>query len=255
MKHPVARIFFCILVCLFFVAGPERLSAEETAVETQRITSIIDKVIDAYGGKEVVEGIHSLYAKGKIEAFMLRDQGTYELYFKRERKLRVETKYKRSFEVRVLNGDRGYRGSGTLPLEEVYGPRFFSMVYHYKHLNIIHDLAKGVYQIRSAGESLLGGSKAEVFTLNDKEGAIMDIYVDAKNSLIVKVAAHFTEGNKKIDLSAEFSDFKKVGGSVFPFTITNYAGGLKIAQTVIEKYSLNPDISDSFFAPSFIHSL
>ena len=83
----------------------------------------------------------------------------------------------------------------------------------------------------------------------------MDIYVDAQNSLIVKVTAYFTEGNKKIDLSSEFSDFKKVGGSVFPFTITNYAGGMKIAQTVIEKYSLNPDISDSFFAPSFIHSL
>jgi len=75
VKHPATRIFFCILVCLFVVAGPERLSAEETAVETQRIASIIDKVIDAYGGKEVVEGIHSLYAKGKTEAFMLRDQG------------------------------------------------------------------------------------------------------------------------------------------------------------------------------------
>jgi len=82
----------------------------------------------------------------------------------------------------------------------------------------------------------------------------MDIYVDAQNSLIVKVTAHFTEGNKKIDLSAEFSDFKKVGGSVFPFTITNYAGD-EDSPNSYRKYSLNPDISDSFFAPSFIHSL
>jgi len=255
VRHLVIRIFFCIFVCLFLVAGPERLLAEETTGEAQRITSIIDKVIDAYGGKEVVEGIHSLYAKGKIEAFMRRDHGTYELYFKRERKLRVETKYEHGFEVRVLNGDRGYRGSDTLPPEEVYGPRFFSMVYHYKHLDIIHDLARGIYQIRSTGGSLVGGNKVEGLRLNDKEGAIMDIYVDAQNSLIVKVTAYFTDGNKKIDLSSEFSDFKKVGGSVFPFTITNYAGGLKIAQTVIEKYSLNPDIADSFFTPSLIHSL
>ena len=255
MRHPATHIFFCILVCLFFVAGPERLPAEDTAGEAQKITQIIDKVIGAYGGKEVVEGIHSLYAKGKIEAFMLHDHGTYELYFKRERKLRVETKYGHRLEVRVLNGDRGYRGSGTKSPEEVHGPQLFSMVYQYKHLNIIRDLARGSYQIRSAGTSLVNDNKVAVLRLNDKEGAIMDIYVDAQNSLIVKVTAYFTEGNKNIDLSSEFSDFKKVGGSVFPFTITNYAGRLKVAQTVIEKYSLNPDISDSFFAPSLIQSL
>jgi hypothetical protein len=255
VRHPATLIFFCVSVFLLLVAGPGPLHAEDAADEAQKITLIIDKVIDAYGGKEVVDGIRSLHAKGKIEAFMLHERGTYELYFKRERKLRVETKYGNGFEVRVLNGDKGYRGSDTRPLEEVYGPRFYSMVYQYKHLNIIHDLARGVYQIHSAGTSLLRGNKVEVLRLNDKEGAMIDIYVDAQNSLIVKVAAYFTEGNKKIDLSSEFSDFKKVGGSVFPFTITNYAGGMKIAQTVIEKYSLNPDIADSFFAPAFIHSL
>ena len=255
MKNLITPIFFCILVCLFFVAGPECVLAEETTDEAQKITSTINKIIDAYGGKEVVAGIHSLNIKGKIEAFMRRDHGTYEVYFKRERKLRVETKYQNSFEVRVLNGNRGFRGSGTLPPEEVHGPRYFSMVYHYKHLDIVNDLSKGVYQIRSTGESLVNGNKVEVLRLNDKEGAVMDIFVDPKNSLIVKVTAHFTDGNKNIDLSSEFSDFRKVGGTVFPFTITNYAGGMKIAQTVIEKYSINPDISDSFFTPSFIQSL
>jgi hypothetical protein len=71
----------------------------------------------------------------------------------------------------------------------------------------------------------------------------------------VKVAAYFSAENKQIDLSAEFSDFRKVGDSVFPFRITNYAGGLKVAQTVIEKYSLNPNIADSLFLPSAIQEL
>ena len=255
MRHLMARIFSCLLLCLFFVAGPKGLFAGEMTDETQRITSIINKVIDAYGGKEVIEGMDSLHAKGEIEAFMLHDHGTYELYFKRGRKLRVETKYEHSSELRILNGDRGYRSTDSLPIEEVYGLRYLSMVYQYKHLNILHDLVGGTYQIRSAGRSSVNGNNVEVFRLNDKEGAMMDIYIDAHNSLIVKVAAYFSEGNKKMDLSAEFSDFKKVGGSVFPFRITNYAGGLKIAQTVVEEYSLNPNIADSFFAPSIIQSL
>ena len=102
---------------------------------------------------------------------------------------------------------------------------------------------------------MTSGDNIEVFRLNDKEGTVMDISVDKQTFFIVKVAAYFSAENKQTALSAEFSDFRKVGGSVFPFRITNYAGGLKIAQTVIEKYSLDPPIADSFFVPSAIQSL
>lgn len=254
MTHRI-RGFFYILMFFLLVSGPKTICAEETSSEVQRITSIINKVIDAYGGKDIIEGIHSIHAKGKIEAFMLHDRGTYEFYFKRGGKLRVETKYEHSSEVRVLSDERGYRSTDTLPFEEVYGPRFLSMVYQYKHLNILHDLITGAYRIRSVGLSRTSGDNIEVFRLNDKEGTVMDVSVDKQTFFIIKVAAYFSAENKQIDLSAEFSDFRKVGDAVFPFTITNYAGGLKIARTVIEKYSLGPSMADSFFMPSTIHSL
>ena len=252
MRYQIRSLFY-ILFFLFLILKPGGLHAEEPSKEAQRITSIIDKVIEAYGGKGVIEGIQSLSAKGKIEAFMLDDQGTYEYYFKRGRKLRVETKYKHSSEVRILNGDKGYRGTDKLPFEEVSGPRYLSIVYQYKHLNILHDLITGTYQIRSGGRDAVS-DHVEIFRLVDREGAVMDIFIDTHTAFIIKVTAYFTAGNKQTDLSSEFSDFKKVGNSVFPFRITNYAGGFKVAQTVIEKYSLNPDIADSFFAPTRIQS-
>ncbi|MGC2061550.1 MAG: hypothetical protein WA610_01135 [Thermodesulfovibrionales bacterium] len=231
------------------------MSAEEVKDEAGRITSVINKVIDVYGGKEVLEGIYSLHVKGETEAFMLHDQGTYELYFKRGRKLLVETRYARSTERRILIGNRGYRGTGTLPLEEVFGPRYFAMLYHYKHLDILHDLLMGTYQISSRGRSSVNGRNVEIFRLQDKEGTIMDICIDVQNFQLIKVTGYFSAENKKIDLSSEFSDFRKVGGSLFPFRVTNYAGGVKIAQTVIDKYYINPDIADSLFEPPIIHSL
>ena len=255
MRQLIARILFNILLCLFFVTRPSDLFAGEVTDDGQRVTSIVNKVLDAYGGKETIENIRSLHAKGETEAFMLRDHGTYELYFKRGRKLCVEIKYERSSELRLLNGDRGYRSNNGLPFEEVYGPRYFAMVYHYKHLDILHDLIQGTYRIRYEGKSSVNGNNVEVFNLNDKEGTVMDIYIGETNSLILKVTGYFSAGNKKMDLSSEFSDFKKVGGFVFPFRITNYAEGLKIAQTVINKYFLNPDIANSFFEPSIMQSL
>jgi hypothetical protein len=175
---------------LLLIPGSKALCAEEPSSEAQRITSTMNKVIDAYGGKDIIEGIHSLHAKGKIEAFMLHDHGTYEFYFNRGKKLRVETKYEHSSEVRILNDERGYRSTDTLPFEEVYGPRFLSMVYQYKHLNILHDLITGAYQIRSVGLSYSSGDNIEVFRLNDKEGTVMDIFIDRQTFFIVKVAAY-----------------------------------------------------------------
>ena len=142
-----------------------------------------------------------------------------------------------------------------MPIEEVFGARYFAMVYQFKHLNILHDLVEGTYQIQSMGKASVGRSGVEVFHLNDKDGAIIDIYVDEHDFHILKVTGYFKERGKQIDLSAEFSDFKKVDGSVFPFRITNYAGGLKIAQTVIDDYFLNPDIPDFLFEPATMRSL
>jgi hypothetical protein len=249
------RSLCAVALVIFLAALPVGLCAEEQTSESGRIAAVIRKVIDTYGGKEAIEGVHSLYAKGKIEAFMLRDQGTYELYFKRGRKLRVETKYAKSSEVRILDENRGYRSTDKLPLQEVYGHRYLSMVYQCKHLDILHDLLSGTYESRSMGQSFVSGKKVEVFRLNDKEGAVMDIFVDTQEAVIIKVTAYFSSGRKQIDLSAEFSDFQKVGDSLYPFRITNYAGGLKVAETVIEKYSLNPEIPPSLFAPTVFQSL
>ena len=253
MRYQIRSLFY-ISLFMVLIAVPVSLHAEGPSDEDIRIASIIEKVIDAYGGRDAIEGIQSINAKGKIEAFMLHDQGTYEYFFKRGRKLRVETKYGNSSEVRLLNGDKGYRGTDKLSLEEVSGPRYLSIVYQYKHLNILHDLVTGAYKMRSYGSSV-AGDHIEVLKLVDKEGAVMDVFIDTHTAYILKVTAYFSAGNKQTDLSSEFSDFKKVGNSVFPFRITTYAGGMKVAQTVIEKYSLNPDIADSFFAPTFFKSL
>jgi hypothetical protein len=248
--------FLLCSLCLSFIAWPAGAFAEEAlSDEAGRISSLVDKVIDTYGGREAIEGMHSLHLRGKIEAFMLHDRGTYELWFGRGRKLRVEAKYQHAWEVRILNGERGYRSSDTLPLEEVFGPRYFAMVYQYKHLDILHDLMKGTYQIRPAGKSSLNGSDVEVLRLKDSEGTVMDVAIEPRTSLIVKVTGYFSAENKKTELSAEFSDFRKVGALLFPFRITNYAGGMRIARTVIDEYSLNPDIADSLFGPQAIHSL
>jgi hypothetical protein len=241
----------CILIVLFFL--PVLLEASSAAAAPaahEDVGSLVSKIVAAYGGKGVIEGMKSVYAAGKIDAFMRRDHGTYEVCFKRPRKLRVETKYQESSETRILNGDTGYRGMDGQPLSEAEGGSLLAMVYQYKHFDLPYGLLKDAYSVTGKGKEDLNGKAVEVLHLIDSEGPPMDVYVDTRTFFIVKVTGYFVvAGGRSTALSAEFSDFRKVDGTVFPFRIANFGGGYRIAETTMSVYRINPPIPDSLFAP------
>ncbi len=240
-----------VLIAFFFIACSAGVSsAAEAAGAAGDIQSLVSKIITAYGGKDVIEGLKSVYAAGSIEALMRQEHGAYEVFLKRPRKLRVETKYQRSSETRILNGDIGYRGVDGLPLSQAKGDSLLAMVYQYKHSDLPYGLLKDAYSIDIKGKEDLNGKQVEVLHLTDSEGPPMDVYVDTHTFFIVKVTGYFEmAGGKPTALSAEFSDFRKVDGTMFPFRITNFAGGFKIAETVVKTYKINPPMPDSLFEP------
>jgi outer membrane lipoprotein-sorting protein len=238
-----------VLTVLSLIIGFSRMTSAAPGT-TENIPSLVPKIIAAYGGKHAIERLKRVRASGTIEAFMRQDHGTYEIYFKRPRKLRVETKYQGSSETRILNGRRGYRGMDGFPLSRAEGDSLLAMVYQYKHFDLPYGLLKGAYSITSAGKEDLKGKPVEVLHLSDREGPPMDVYVDTHTFFIVKVTGYFTmTRGRSTALSTEFSDFRKVDGTVFPFRITNYAGGYKIAETTMKTYRINTTMPSSLFAP------
>ncbi len=239
-----ALIFWPILLATVFI---QPVCA---ANQGESISYIRAQIIKAYGGKKILERTVAVHAIGHIDAFMRQDRGSYGLFFKRPRKLFVETRYQRSSETRILNGDTGYRTMNNAPLSKVNGYRLLSMVYQYKHFDLPYGLLQNAYKVTFKGKEALNGRPVLVLHLADKEGPPMDAYVDAGRFLIVKVTGHFVLGpGMAATLSSEFSDFRKVDGAVFPFKVTYYAGGMKIAQTVFKSYQVNPPIPDSLFKP------
>ena len=244
------RVFPVLLVVFSMVAHIQMAFAADTVERPEYVKSLVSQVIAAYGGEKAVEGTTGVHAVGVINALMRHDRGTYELSFKRPGKLRVDTKYQRSLETRILNGNNGYRGTDEVPLAQVKDLRLLAMVYQYKHFDILYGLLKGLYSVSRKGNEDLSGNRVEVLHLVDQEGPPMDAYVDARTFLIVKVTGYFAmPGGQTTTLSSEFSDFRKVADTVFPFTIASYAGGQKIAETIMKTYSINPAIPDSVFAP------
>lgn len=251
----IGPLLFMLLLFLF-VSSPaapgentydagtvEKLKKAETA------DVIIQKVIEAYGGKKTIENITSVYTEGRIKAVAFNDEGSYVRYFKRGRKLKVDIEYSRSSERRILDGRKAYESIDMAPFSETAGASYLAIVYQYKQLDLPHELLTGAFSLHYEGKRDLNGIETAVLDLNDNEGPPMKIYVSMKDFHIIKVSGSFSMGGNAMDLSSEASDFRKVDGTVLPFKITNYAGGQLIAETSIRKYKINPKLSDSLFSP------
>lgn len=245
-KLIVKGIAFILISILAF---PFSSFAAQEEKQTPDAKPFVSKIIEAYGGRKKIENIKTVYASGKINAFMRGDRGKYVLYFKRDRKLRLELSYSRSPEIRILNGGRGWRGAGRETLMEVSNNRYLAMVFQYKRLDLPHGLLTGSYTIEDAGSDVINDKKVRVFELGDSEGPRMKIYVDAERFYIVKVSGFFMMGQLTTELSAEYSDFRVIDGTPFPYRIINYAGGHKVGETIMEKYSVNSGMDDSIFSP------
>jgi len=240
-------LFFAVLLA---VAGCQDRSAgkQPAAAGQDRINEVVDNVINAYGGPQVVKNFFSLSAEGTIDApEMYRGEAKYVLYVKRSRKLRIETQSRGFLELRVLNGRRSYYKANGFPLIEVRGPRYLAMVYQYEERMMPYELLTRRFDLTDEGASELNGTPVEVLRLRDKRGLKIKIYIDLKRYLIVKNSAVFTMNGVASELTSEFQDFRLVDKMPMPFKIINSADGRKVGETAIRAYELNPPLGNGLF--------
>jgi hypothetical protein len=233
--------FLSAFVILLFFISLSHAEENENKAKT-----IVSKIIDAYGGTKHLAKITSMSAEGHIKSFFNKDEGTYFRYIKRERKLYVEIKYSRSAEKRILNGDKGYRGTGE-KLSEAKGPSYDAMVYQYNQLDLPYGFIDNFFRVTYLRKDSLDNVAVEVLKLEDKYNHDIEVYISAKDFMILRVIGTFGKDDSAMCLSAEFSDYKKVEGTLLPFKITNYADNSKISETEMTKYSVNPSIDESTY--------
>jgi hypothetical protein len=250
LRFDPTRVALAFLAVLAIVAGGRDMGAGTASSYSSPVETIVRRIIDAYGGGTVLESIHSFSATGVLESPLYEKPAKYSVALEQQgRKLRVEIESGNAFELRILNGTRGYYRSTDSPMIEVSGSRFLAMVYQFKELTMPHQLMISSFTIVDGGGSTVHGTPARLFLLRDSEGPPMKLYIDAESHRIVKDSGVFAMGGAVTELSSEFRDFKKVDGRLFPFRVINYAGGQKIGELHISEYKVNPVLPDSLFLP------
>jgi len=192
-------------------------ATETNAIPTVAPTVIIKNYIKAIGGEEAVKKITTLQQNGEMEM-----QG---------QKLTVIIKNMApnlsSMEISM---------GGQTAMKQVYnGKTGYSMQMGQKAELTGDDLAerkddKGygaqLYyatdgtKIEAAGTAQVGTADAYKLTVTSPSGKKKTEYYDAKSGLLLKEERTVTKGGAEISQSTEYSNYKKVGEVLFPFTLT-----------------------------------
>ncbi len=228
---------------------PLSATTRESNQYSSDVEDLVSRVVEAYGGREKLQNMQSVYGEGEIKAFVSGKRGSSVTYLARDRKLRVETLFKGSSEVEILNGERGWRTAKNGALQRVDGIRYLGMIYQFKHLYLPYGLMKGTYRIKDAGWEMFRGMAVRILDLSDDEGPPMKVFIDTETYRIVKVIGYFTIDDSEATLTIVFGDFKTVDGVPFPFRMTDYGNGFKIKETVMKSYSLNGKMDQALFSP------
>ena len=190
----------------------------------QSVDDVVARAIEARGGMDRIKTERTQRITGKIS--LASDSGQLVVEFKRPGKMR---------EMVTLNGEPHVRTTeGNVP-EMAGSADFEGPLVDYK--------AKG-NKIELAGQEEVGDRMAYKLVISMKNGENRVDFVDAKSYLELK-----WEGKVGDNVfESYFSDYRKVDGLMFAFTIDSGLKGQPSNQKImLEKVEVNPPIDDARF--------
>jgi hypothetical protein len=205
------------------------------------VSELLDEMVAEYGGGKNLEKLNFHRSVWDLEALMRGDVGTDTRYVVLPARLRVELRYSKSTEIRVLNGDQAFRSFNDSPAQIASGPRLDSMKLQMMRLYTPLTLLE-----RKGDLSLTEDGTYKLLTLTDGTRKVQ-YFVNPKTLRIEKVAGQLGVEGQVMEFLTEYSDFRKVDGVLMPHKEVKYAGGFNTAVLTLKEVALNEKFDEGIF--------
>jgi hypothetical protein len=223
--------------------APETGTAK-TAVSEPTVDQILEKYVQALGGREALEKITSRVTKGTLEAPDLK--GEIEIYAKAPNKLLIVQ------DVEGIGVSRdGYDGQAAWAENPMFGVReksgpelaavAISSDFH-APLKIKQHYSK----LEVKGKEKIGDREAWIIQATSAGGTPLKMYYDTQTGLHVRTEAEMESLGGKISVQTTLEDYRDVDGVKLPFTTSQETPMSKAVIRVIEVKS-NVTIDDARF--------
>jgi outer membrane lipoprotein-sorting protein len=208
--------------------------------------SILDKHIEASGGKEAYKKMKNAVLKGSMDIMGMRAEVTI---YKAEPNLTL-TEVNIPEMGKMLEGFDGKNGWSYNPMQGPSIKQGREADEAKTGADFREEEWKNRYsKVETVGIETVAGEECYKVALTHKSGMAMTNFYSKKSGLLIRTDATAFTAMGEIEGQVVFKDYKKVGDLVLmPFQIVNSAAGMSMTMTFSE-IKINVDLPKSTFEP------
>lgn len=214
----------------------------------QSVEEIVSKHLDALGGKQLLSTISSVKMENQME--VMGNSSTNNVVIVNGKAYKSESEIMGSKIVQVFNEKGGWMinpmggSADPVDLPEEAAKQAVNQLYIIPLL----DYANRGIKLSLEGKEKVGSSDAYKLKVTYKEGASINMFIDASTYYLTKTEQSAEAMGQLITNIITFSDFKKTeSGWVVPYSTDIDMGGMFQLKNKLSKIEVNPTINPSEF--------
>lgn len=224
--------------------------AQYVQAQSQSVDEIIDKHLEARGGKDNILAITSVVMEGMrqvdgndIEFVLTKVQGKLS---------RTDFTFAGKGGYTILTENAGWLFipmRSTSP-EAMTDERIKSSQPELDITGPLLDYGIKGHKVKLMGKDALDGKDTWKLQVTLNTGKEVMYYIDMQSNLIVRTTASIPgPGGTPLEQVTDFTDYKAVGKVMFPHTVNVIGSGLMSGSTTFDKIALNREIGEKLYLP------
>jgi hypothetical protein len=198
--------------------APEANTAKATAAEPT-VDQILDKYVQAIGGRQAVEKITSRVTKGTFEVTTMGLKGDIEIYAKAPNKTLTIQNLSGVGVIRDgYDGKIGWSENPMMGLREKDGAELAAIA----RISDIHASIKTrqIYsKLELKGKEKVGNRETYVIVATPAEGSPVKMYFDTQTGLMARIDTELETPQGKFQIDTTLDDYREVDGVKMAFTM------------------------------------
>lgn len=238
----IKKTVFCLFLVVF-LWGMVNPGLSQTA------EGILEKMIEAQGGRKVIEKVEDMTLSGSIELIQMGMSGSITMYNKEPDKMRMDMEFMGMTMTQAYDGEIAWwinpQTGSTEEMDE--GQTEDIRRQSLGNDSLLHPEKYGI-RYSYKGKEKIEGKDYFVLEQTFSDGFQSTMYVDSGTYLTYK-SQSTTVNQMGIEVEAEtfLRDYKEIDGMMVPHTITTYQEGEEFMTMSVTEVSFNSGLEDSFF--------
>ena len=237
------RIFSVCLLGFFL------LSLMVSPGHSQKASDILKKMVDAQGGKKVLEKVKDMTSTGSLELIQMGMSGSMTMYKKEPDKVRMDIEVMGMIITQAYDGETAWWvNPQTGSKEEVPEQQAQDMKRMALGVDAFLNPEKYGITFASKGKEKIDEKEYLVLEQTFSDGHKATLYIDPKTYLTYK-SKSTTVNQMGVEVEQETfeSDFKKVEGMTIAYSLIIFQDGEEFMKLALSEVTFNSGLEDSLF--------